>query len=109
MTSSLPFPIALGRFRHLAQRSNEVWQGGLVKVPAWVDNPHDPDGPPYRPIGALWVSLRTGVLHLALTGDGAVGGADLALKALIDFGLKESKMLGGRPSTIEISDPQLKE
>ena len=66
MTTSVPFPIALGRFKQLPQRTTEIWQGGLVKLPAWIENPQDPDGPPYRPTGALWVSLRTGLLHLAL-------------------------------------------
>ena len=88
---SIPLPIALDRFKQLPQRSNEIWQGGLVKLPAWVDNPVDPDGPPYRPTGALWVSLRTGVPHLAFPEEGEVANADLALKALIEFGLKEAK------------------
>ena len=107
MSSSIPLPIALGRFKQLPQRSNEIWQGGLVKLPAWVDNPVDPDGPPYRPTGALWISLRTGVPYLAFPEEGEVGNADLALKALIEFGLKESKKLAGRPSIVQVRDTRL--
>jgi hypothetical protein len=86
----LRHPIALRRFKQLPQRSNEIWQGGLVKLPAWVDSPVDPDGPSYRPTGALWVSLRTYVLHLAFPEEGEVANGGLALKALIEFGLKEA-------------------
>jgi hypothetical protein len=68
MTTSVPFPIALGRFKQLPQRTTEIWQGGLVKLPAWIENPQDPDGPLYRPTGALWVSLRTGLLHFGASG-----------------------------------------
>lgn len=109
MASSTPLPIALGRFKQLPQRSNEVWQGGLVKLPAWIDNPRDPDGAPYRPTGALWVSLRTGLLHMALPEEGTAPTSDFALKALIEFGLKESKRLDGRPSVIEVRDPHVRQ
>ena len=109
MTTSIPLPIALGRFKQLPQRSNEIWQGGLVKLPAWVDNPRDPAGPPYRPTGALWVSLRTGLLHAAFPEEGNAGNADVALRALIEFGLKESKRLAGRPSIVQVRDARLAE
>ena len=109
MNTAIPLPVAVGRFKQLPQRSNEVWQGGLVRLPAWVDNPHDPHAPPYRPTGALWVSLRTGLLHLAFPDEGSVGNPDLALKALIEFGLKESKRLAGRPSLIQVRDARLKD
>lgn len=108
MSQAVPLPIALGRFKQLPQRSSEVWQGGLVRLPAWIDNQHDPDGPPYRPIGALWVSLRTGLVHVAMPSDDAPASPELALKALLEFGLKEAKSLNGRPSVIEVRDPQLK-
>jgi tetratricopeptide (TPR) repeat protein len=109
MTTSVPFPIALGRFKQLPQRTTEIWQGDLVKLPAWIENPQDPDGPPYRPTGALWVSLRTGLLHLALPEQSNVGNSDLALHALIEFGLKRAKELSGRPSIVEVRDSQLKD
>src|SRR5437899_5878150 len=107
MNTSMPLPIALGRFKQLPQRSNEVWQGALVKLPAWIDNPGEPDGPPYRATGALWISLRTGLLHMALPDEGMAATPELALKALIEFGLKESRGLNGRPSVIEIRDLRL--
>lgn len=107
MGSSTPFPIALGRFKQLPQRSNEVWQGGLVKLPLWIDNPGDPESGPYRPVGALWVSLRTGLLHMDVPDEGVAATPDFAVNALLEFGLKESKRLDGRPSVIEIRDSRL--
>jgi hypothetical protein len=91
MTLAVPVPLAFGRFKQLPQRTNEVWQGGLVRLPAWIDHPTDPEGEPYRPVAALWVSLRTGLVHLALPPEGTVASAELALAALLEFGLKHSK------------------
>ena len=66
MALTAPLPLAFGRFKRLPQRTGEVWQGRLVRLPAWIDHPTDPEGAPSRPVGALWVSLRTGLIHLAL-------------------------------------------
>lgn len=107
MAASSPLPIALGRFKQLPQRSTEIWQGGLVRLPAWIDNQQDPAGPPYRPVGALWVSLRTGLVRVALPSDDVPAGPPLAVRALIEFGLKESRSLNGRPSVIEVREPEL--
>lgn len=104
-----PLPLALGRFKQLAQRSTKIWQGGLVRLPLWIDNATDPAGPPYRPTGAFWVSLRTGLVHLELPPEGATASPEFALTMLLNFGLKESKSLGGRPAIIQVRDAQVKE
>jgi hypothetical protein len=46
--------LMLGRFTRLALRSQETWQGGIVRMPTWVENQTDKAGPPFRPLGALW-------------------------------------------------------
>jgi hypothetical protein len=51
----------LTRFARLPRKPAEVWQGGIVRMPAWVEK--GPDGKPYRPWGAFWVSLRTGLVN----------------------------------------------
>ena len=51
--------LRVGRFMRLPRRSDERWQGGLVRLPSWVD---EPDGP-FRPWAAVWVSRRTGLAH----------------------------------------------
>lgn len=109
MALTVPIPLALGRFKRLPQRSGEVWQGGLVRLPGWIDHPTDPDGDPSRPVGALWVSLRTGFIHLAIPDEGVPATPELALAALLEFGLKGSKGLEGRPSRIEVQDAVLRD
>jgi tetratricopeptide (TPR) repeat protein len=109
MPTSIPVPLALGRFSRLPQRTNEVWQGGLVRMPTWFAHPTDPDGAPYRPTGAAWVSLRTGLVHLDLPSEGQAANAEFALAALIEFGLKLAKQLDGRPARLEVRDRSLRE
>lgn len=109
MAPQSPTPLILGRFRQLPQRMSEVWQGGLVRLPTWIENPVDPDDPPFRPVGAVWVSLRTGRMNLQLPDDGRTASTDLALACLLEFAAKESKQLGGRPSRIEVRDIALKD
>ena len=109
MPLTVPIPLALGRFARLPQRTHEVWQGGLVRLPMWIDHPTDPTGPPYRPTGAVWVSLRTGLMHLAIPPEGSPASAEFALGALIEFGMKWAKELAGRPSHIEVRDSGLRD
>ena len=109
MAPPSPTPLVLGRFKQLAQRTSEVWQGGLVRLPTWIENPVDPDGPPFRPVGAVWVSLRTGRMNLQLPADGRTASTDLALACLLEFAATESKQLGGRPARIEVRDTALKD
>jgi tetratricopeptide (TPR) repeat protein len=106
---SIPIPLAMGRFRRLAQRSTEVWQGSLRKLPAWIDNPADPDGPPHRPAGAVWASVRTGLFHLELPEEGEAVTPQLALRAFLQFGVKWAKELDGRPAHVEVDDPHLRD
>lgn len=109
MASPPVLPLVLGRFKQLPQRSAEVWQGGVVRLPMWIAHPTDPDGPPSRPSGVLWVSLRTGLIHLVLPEEGEAPSHDLALSALIEFGLKWAKRLEGRPARVEVRDPALRD
>jgi tetratricopeptide (TPR) repeat protein len=109
MSLAVSIPLALGRFRRLPQRTGEVWQGGVVRLPMWVDNPTDQDGPPLRPSGALWVSKRTGLVHLDLAPEGEQATSDLALAVFLEFGLKWAKGLEGRPSRVEVRDAGLRD
>jgi tetratricopeptide (TPR) repeat protein len=109
MPLTVPLSLALGRYKQLPQRAGEVWQGGLVRLPMWIAHATDPDGEPYRPSGALWVSLRTGLIHVALPEEGATASAEFALAALLEFGLKSLKGLDGRPARVEVRDPGLRD
>src|SRR4249920_3718843 len=109
MPLAVPISIALGRFKQLPQRSQEVWQGGVVRLPMWIDNPSGPDLPPLRSVGALWVSTGIGLAHFDFPSEGVAPDADLALATLLEFGFKHKRHDLGRPSRIEVSDPALRD
>jgi len=94
------------RLKRLPQRGDEVWQGGLVRMPAWVTD----EGPePYRPILPVWVSLQTG---LAGTGRQMHRREEAtfqtALDALVDV-VTDETLAGCRPGKLEVNDPALAE
>jgi tetratricopeptide (TPR) repeat protein len=91
--------LVAGRFKRLARRSAEIWQGGLVKMPMWIGAPGDV---PVRPWGAVWVSRETDMVNIKL----AEGPPDagVALDALFELGLKFTRT---RPAGIEVVDPAL--
>ena len=94
--------LMLARFTRLPRRSGDTWQGGVVRMPMWVDGP---DGTPYRPWGGVWVSLETGVVNVKLAeADG--GDATLALDALLELGFKFART---RPAAIQVADQALGE
>lgn len=94
-------PLRITRFAQLPRRAAEVWQGGLVRLPVWIE--HGPDGRPYRPWAAIWVSLRTGSLHMKMQPESGGHDPDLALEALLEFGLNK-KLAGCRPACLDVPD-----
>jgi tetratricopeptide (TPR) repeat protein len=94
--------LLLARFARLPRRSKDTWQGGLVRMPTWVDGP---DGAPYRPWGGVWVSLETGLANAKL-GTSTEADTALALDALLELGFKFAQT---RPSAIEVADQALGE
>jgi hypothetical protein len=40
-------------------------------MPMWIDNPDRPDEAPYRPVGAVWVSLGSGLVNIGLGEEGS--------------------------------------
>jgi hypothetical protein len=77
--------VVIDGFKRLPRRSDEVWQGGLVRARTWVE---EPDGRVRRPWAAVWVSLATGLVNVDLATADAVSDASLALQVLADLGLK---------------------
>jgi hypothetical protein len=51
------------RFTRLPRRAADTWQGGLIRMPVWIDREDDT---PYRPWGGVWVSLETGLVNVKL-------------------------------------------
>jgi tetratricopeptide (TPR) repeat protein len=94
------------RLKRLPLRSGEIWQGGLVRMPVWVTG----EGPqPFRPITAMWVSLRTGRINAnAETRRPEETDFAMAMDALVEFASNES-LAGYRPGKLEVNDPALAE
>jgi hypothetical protein len=94
------------RLKALPQRPDEVWQGSLVRMPSWVVGE---DKKPYRPVTALWVSLRTGRVG---AGEGIrppqASNFAMALDALAALAA-DRKLAGYRPGKLEVNDPALAE
>lgn len=97
-------PLLIERFCRLPKMPGEVWQGGLVRLPAWIEN--GPDGKPYRPWAAIWVSLRTGLMHMKIEPEFGAHDPALALDVLLEFGLNK-KLAGCRPDRLEVGDEEL--
>ena len=96
-------------FQEVASRAGEVWQGDIVRFPMWVEHQTDPNGPPFRPTGVLWVSMRTGLVHLDLAKEGEQATPELGLATFVEFGLKWAKGLEGRPARVEVRSATLRD
>ena len=94
--------LRVGRFMRLPRRSQERWQGGIVRLPLWVEKPAGP----FRPWGAIWVSRSTGLVNLELESERNAHDWELALEALIEFGLKRG-LVECRPAVLEVADEEL--
>jgi tetratricopeptide (TPR) repeat protein len=97
-------PERIERFGRLPRMAGEVWQGGLLPLPSWIEK--GPDGKPYRPWAGVWVSLRTGLVNLKVEPEFGAHDPDLALEALLEFGLTRT-LAGCRPERIEVIDEAL--
>ena len=109
MPLAVPIPLALSRFKRLPQRAGEVWQGDIVRFPMWVEHQTDSNGPPFRPTGVLWVSMRTGLVHLDLAKEGEQATPELALATFLEFGLKWARRLEGRPARVDVCNISLRD
>ena len=97
-----PVPsLVIDRFKRLPRRSAEAWQGGLVRVPTWVEAP---DGTARRPWAAVWVSLATGMVNVQLEAGDVAPDSTLALQSLTDLGFKFARC---RPARLEVADEAL--
>ena len=88
-------------FRRLPRHADDVWQGGLVRMPTWLE---EPDGTLERPWGAVWVSLATGMVNLELMPARDAPDWDVALRAFLGLGTGFMKC---RPAGLEVNDKGL--
>jgi hypothetical protein len=96
--------LSVERFKRLPRRSDDEWQGGLVRMPAWIER--GPDGRPYRPWAGFWVSGRTGFVHFKAEPEMGVHDWRLALDALVEFAMKPG-LAGYRPARLRVADEEL--
>jgi len=101
-TPQPPTPIALGRFKRLGIRSTDAWQGGVFRLPMRVE---DETGRPRRVWGAVWVSERFGLIHVVPEEAFDTHGPELAVRALVEFGLRQADKMGGRAARLKVTDP----
>ncbi|MGH7375092.1 MAG: tetratricopeptide repeat protein [Candidatus Rokuibacteriota bacterium] len=94
--------LMLARFMRLPRRSADTWQGGILRMPMWVDGA---DGIPYRPWGGVWVSLETGLANVKLS-EAEAGAGTAALDALLELAFKFAQT---RPAAIQVADRALGE
>jgi hypothetical protein len=93
------------RLKQLPQRKNEVWQGGLIRLPMWVKE----EGPePYRPWLAGWVSVKTRLVHTTAPQPREDINFETALQSLVNFA-SDRQLAGYRPGKIEVKDAALAE
>ncbi len=91
----------LERFKQLPQRQNATWQGGLFRMPAWMEE----DGQkPYRLRMVLWADQATGVVSEPRIIEEGEDADCILLEALLDFGLSQQTH---RPSTVEVQNAAL--
>lgn len=93
------------RLKRLPQRTKETWQGGLTKLPMWVQGR---DQEPYRPWIAGWISIKTKLIHTTEPKTPQEKSFEMALSALADFACNE-ELAGYRPGKIEVKDSALAE
>ncbi len=94
--------LMLERLRRLPQREDEVWQGGLIRLPAWIEEPPAP----YRPWVALWVSTRTGLVGSSDPVRPDEKSVELVRSAFVASACDE-ELAGYRPGRVEVRDAAL--
>lgn len=93
------------RLKTLPQRSNEEWEGGLLRLPMWQ---WDAEGKPYRPWAAVWINPVRGTLHMGPLQTPARRSFAMALEALIEMATRP-KLAGYRPGSLVVNDSALAE
>lgn len=91
--------------QELPRRPQEVWQGGLFRLPSWVVGE---DREPYRPYVPLWLVVRSDKLHLGEAVPPEDRTPQVALTALLELA-QDSQLGGYLPGSLEVTDADLAE
>lgn len=91
------------RLKRLPQKKNEIWQGGLLRAPAWIVE----DGQkPFRPWMGGWISIKTRLINVSKPAEKK--SFDLALNSLVDFACN-TELAGYRPGGLDVKDADVAE
>ncbi len=89
------------RLKRLPQSEGEIWQGGLVRMPTWVD---EEDSAPYRPWIGGWVSTRTKLVKMSEPARDK--DIEQVLTSLVDFAC-DPVLAGYRPAGLDVRDAEV--
>jgi tetratricopeptide (TPR) repeat protein len=92
----------ISRLGHLAQPVHERWEGGVIRLPMWVDDDHG--GPPYRPCAAIWVSPLRHKMHVRLL-EPDQDPQQAMLDLFVEFATS-SKLADCLASTVQVPDEE---
>ena len=88
------------------QRSGEVWQGALVRLPKWVRG--EPGERPYRLCLPMWLAVNTDKVGRGELARSEEGGDTRLWDALIAFA-NDEQIGGYRPGRVELADADVAE
>src|SRR4051812_17533156 len=89
------------RLAGLPQHEGEGWYGGGRRLPAWINDPNDRPGKPWRPRTVLWVSPKAQKVHMAKPAPVEEVTPDRVLDTLLEFAF-DKKLTGYRPEAVEV-------
>lgn len=81
-------------------RSEEIWQGKIVRLPAWLP---DDDGRPVRACIGMWAETRSGYVHAGDPGRTI----DLTCDRLSEPFLELVARVGHRPGRLQVLDKEV--
>lgn len=91
--------------RFLARRPGEVWQGGVFRLPTWIE----PRGlEPYRPWCGIWVNVAGQKAHISEPVHPSRRAPEQALESFMGMALDPAKG-GGLPERVEVAGPGVAE
>ena len=93
------------QLKALPQRGAEVWQGGLVQMPAWIA---EQGSEPIRPYMPIWVAVHADLVHAGELMKPDQRDPAAAVSTLIGFAL-DSDLGGYRPGRVEVTDAEVAE
>jgi tetratricopeptide (TPR) repeat protein len=96
------------RLRRLPPKPGEIWQGGITRLPLWVQADEEGLPDPVRSWAAGWVSLQTRAVLLSEGFTEIAGQSEVLLDTLVDLAY-DKKLAGYRPDKVQVCDPAMAE